>query len=318
MKVIIAAAITFAALTASANAAWPERPVTIIVNSAPGGGADLLARTLADGFTQALGQRAVVENKPGAGGNIAGAQVARAAPDGYTLLLADSGMLAINPTLYPSMPFNPKSDFTHISRVAAFSIAIAAHPSTGIRSIDDLAAKAKASPGKITFASTGIGSPQHLAAVMLQKAAGIQMEHVPYRGGGPALTDLIGGHVMVGFIGIPPLAPVIRDGRLNGLGVTSTARSKTLPDVPAVAERYPGFEAQVWFALVAPKSLPGEIGMRLASVVQDTLRRSETVELMDKQGFTAFLSNASELSSYLDQEIARWGEAVRTSGARAE
>lgn len=318
MKVIIAAAITFAALTASANAAWPERPVTIIVNSAPGGGADLLARALADGFTQALGQRAVVENKPGAGGNIAGAQVARAAPDGYTLLLADSGMLAINPTLYPSMPFNPKSDFTHISRVAAFSIAIAAHPSTGIRSIDDLAAKAKASPGKITFASTGVGSPQHLAAEMLQKAAGIQMEHVPYRGGGPALTDLIGGHVMVGFIGIPPLAPVIRDGRLNGLGVTSTARSKTLPDVPAVAERYPGFEAQVWFALVAPKSLPGEIGTRLASVVQDTLRRSETVELMDKQGFTAFLSNSSELSSYLDQEIARWGEAVRISGARAE
>ncbi|MCA0342020.1 MAG: tripartite tricarboxylate transporter substrate binding protein [Proteobacteria bacterium] len=317
MRILIAAAVSLAAMTAPA-AAWPDRPVTVVVNSAPGGGADILARTLADGFTQALGQRAVVENKPGAGGNIAGAQVARAAADGYTLLLADSGMLAINPTLYPTMPFNPKTDFTPIARVASFAIAVAAHPSTGIRSIDDLVTRAKASPGKVTFASTGIGSPQHLAAVMLQKAAGIQMEHVPYRGGGPALTDLSGGHVMVGFIGIPPLAPVIRDGRLNGLGVTSTARSKSLPDVPAIAERFSGFEAQVWFALMAPKSLPAEIGTRLAAVVRETLERKETLELLDKQGFNAFLAGPAELSTYLDGQIASWGEAVRTSGARAE
>jgi tripartite-type tricarboxylate transporter receptor subunit TctC len=301
-----------------AAGAWPERPITLVVNSAAGGGADLLGRSLAETLSQSLGQRVVVENKPGAGGNIAAAQVARAAPDGYTLLLADSGMLAINPTLYPSIPFNPRTDFTPIGRIAAFAIVVAAHPSAGVRSIAELVERARAAPGTITYASTGVGSPQHLAAEILQSSTGIRLVHVPYRGGAPATADLAGGHVGLGFIGIPPLAPFIRDGRLVGLGVTGAARSPLLPDVPTVAETVPGFQAQVWFALMGPRGLAGDAENQLRSSLREGLASPDLRQALERQGFELFHGDAPELSAFLEAEINRWGDAVRRSGARAE
>lgn len=298
--------------------AFPERPVTLVVNSAPGGGADILARALADGLGAALGGRVIVENRPGAGGNLAAGHVARVRADGYTLYVADSGTLAINPTLYASLPFDPMRDFEPIARLASFPVVIAAHPSTGFRSLQDLIAAAKAAPRTINYASTGIGSPQHLAAELLQSATGIELVHVPYRGGAPAAVDLLAGHVRVGFIGIPPLAPAIRDGRLVGLGITGKSRSPLLPDVPAVAETIPGFEALVWFGLFTPRGTPAAIHAQLAAATTQAMGAPAMTEMLDRLGYAAFPGAAEDLRSFLGTEIARWGEAVRRSGARVE
>lgn len=297
---------------------YPERPVTLVVNSAPGGGADILARALADGLGGALNGRVIVENRPGAGGNLAAGQVARARADGYTVFVADSGTLAINPTLYASLPFDPARDFEPVARLASFPIVLAAHPSTGFRTLQDLIAAAKRAPRTIDYASTGVGSPQHLAAELLQSATGIELVHVPYRGGAPAAADLMAAHVRVGFIGIPPLAPAIRDGRLVGLGITGQARSPLLPDVPAVAETIPGFEAQVWFGLFTPRGTPAAVHERLAAAAAAAMGAPAMTEMLDRLGYTAFPGTAEELRVFLAAEITRWGEAVRRSGAKVE
>lgn len=304
--------------TPGVGAAYPERPVVMVVNSAPGGGADILARGLAEALGPALGGRVIVENRPGAGGNLAAGQVARARPDGYTLYLADSGTLAINPTLHAALPFDPVRDFEPIARIAAFPIVLAAHPDSGLRSLRDLIDRAKAEPRRLHFASTGVGSPQHLSAELLQYAAGIELVHVPYRGGAPALADLLAGHVPIGFIGIPPTAPAIREGRLIGLGVTAPARSPLLPEVPTFAETLPGFEAQVWFGLFAPRGTPSELRARLAAATDAAMRSEAMVEMLHRLGFEPFHAPADALRQFLAAEIVRWGEAVRRSGARAE
>lgn len=316
-RLLIGTVVAFAA-TAPAAAAYPERPVTLVVNSAPGGGADALARALADGLSRELSQRVIVENKTGAGGNVAAGQVARATPDGYTLLLADSGMIAINPTLYPTLTFDPQKDFAPVARLAAFSIVAAAHPSAGFKTVAELVARAKAAPRTINYASTGVGSPQHLSAELLQSATGIQLVHVPYRGGAPATADLNAGHVPLGFIGMPPLAPFIQDGKLIGLAVTGKSRSALLPDVPTVAETVPGFEAQVWFGLLAPRATPKEALERLDAAVFKVMGTPEMKEMLRRQGFDEFLGSPSELAAFMSSEAARWGEAVRGSGAKVE
>jgi tripartite-type tricarboxylate transporter receptor subunit TctC len=226
--------------------------------------------------------------------------------------------MAINPTLYGTIPFDPQKDFEPIARVASFAIVLAAHPGAGFKTVPELIAKAKAAPGTINFASTGVGSPQHLAAELLQSSTGIRLVHVPYRGGGPATIDLIAGHVPLGFIGIPPLAPAIQEGKLVGVGVTSKSRSPLLPDVPSVAESLPDFEARVWFGLFAPKGTPKDVLDRLQGAMAKTMRSAAVTEMLRKQGFDAFPASPDELRAFLAEEIARWGEAVRKSGAKVQ
>lgn len=315
----LVAALASAFLTTSpAVAEFPEKVVTLVVNSAPGGGADALARGLAEGLSREFGQRVIVENRAGAGGNVAAGQVARAPADGYTLLLADSGILAINPTLYGSLPFDPQKDFEPIARIAAFAIVVAANPSAGFKTLPELVAKAKAAPRSINYASTGVGSPQHLAAELLQTASGIELVHVPYRGGGPATVDLMAGHVPLGFIGIPPLAPAIQERKLVGLGVTGKARSPLLPEVPTVSETIPDFEAQVWFGLFAPKGTPSAVLDRINLKTVAVMRSDGMKEMLRRLGFDEFLGAAGELRTFMASEAVRWGDAVRRSGAKVE
>ncbi len=318
-KLLSALALGAALSAAPAHAQYPDRSVRLVVNSAPGGGADILARALADGLSQELGQPFVVDNRPGAGGNVAGSAVASAEATGYVLLLADSGILVINPSLYTKMPFDPAAAFAPVSQVASFPIVVAAHPQAGFKSLKELIEKAKGDPGRINYASTGIGSPQHLAAELLQTATGMKLNHVPYRGGAPALTDLIAGRIPVGFIGIPPTAPRVRGGELVGLGVTTRDRSELLPDVPTVAEAIgQSFEASVWFALVAPTGTPAEVIQRLngatAKVIGSPAMREKLVNL----GYAPQTGSPEQLRTFMTEDAARWKTAVEASGAKVD
>lgn len=301
-----------------AHASYPEKAVKIVVNSAPGGGADTLARMLADALSRELGQPAIVENKPGAGGNLAGNAVVGAAADGYTLLMADSGMLVINPSLYKSMPFNPATDFNLVALVAEFPIVIAAHPGSGIDSIAKLVEKAKANPETINYASTGIGSPQHLTAALLQSETGIKLVHIPYKGGAPALVDLISGRVPVGFIGIPPTAPRVTGGELLGLAVTTKERSPLLPNVPTVSETIPGFTTSVWFGLLAPKKLPAEVADTLNAAVRKVMTTDDMKKKLGGLGYSVMSGTVADIQAYMARESERWAKAVKESGAKVE
>ena len=302
-----------------ARAEFPERTVRMLVNSVAGGGADTLARLLADKMAIALKQPVVVDNRPGAGGNLAAELIARAAPDGYSILLADSGPLVINPALYPKLSFDPLKDFAPVSRVASFPVIILAHPNLGVSTLGEFIAKAKTMPGKIDYASTGIGSPQHLAAEMLRSAAGLDMVHVPYRGGAPAVVDLLAGRVPLGFIGLPPTAQYVRGGELRGLAITTAERSAVVPQVPTVAESgFPGYSAAVWFGIVAPRGTPSAVVATLNGAVNEALSATDTKARLAELGYAAEPSTRDAFASYLAEETKRWGAAVKSSGARVD
>ena len=314
-----AAAISATVLSAGAALAeYPEDTITFVVNSSPGGGADTLTRTLADALTGILGQPVVVENRPGAGGNIAGPAVAGAEPDGYTFLMGDSGMLVINPSLYTSMPFSPMEDLDPVTAVAQFPIVLAAHPDAGIASIDELIQKAEAAPGQINYASTGIGSPQHLTAELLQSATGIELNHIPYKGGANALVDMVAGRVDVGFVGIPPTAPRVKAGELIGLGVTTAERSPLLPDTPAIAETVDGFETSVWFGLLAPAGTPDEAISTMRDAVSEAMAKPEMQERLKGLGYTSIAESVPDLGAFMQSQTEEWSAAVEQSGAQVQ
>ena len=316
--IVNAVALSLSVLATGAQAEYPEDAVTIVVNSSPGGGADTLTRTLAEALSREFGNPVVVENKPGAGGNIAGSLVKRKAADGYTLLMGDSGMLTINPSLYDDMPFDPAKDFDAITAVAQFPIVMAANPDAGIANLAELVEKAKAEPGKINYASTGIGSPQHLTSVLLQSATGIELNHVPYKGGANALVDMIAGRVDIGFVGIPPTAPRVRNGELVGLGVTTAARSKLLPDTPAIAETVPGFETSVWFGLLAPKGTPDEVKRAIKDAVAAVMKDEELQARLAGLGYAPMADSVDDMSVFMASETAQWKSAVDQSGAKVD
>lgn len=312
------AALATMAASLPAAAEYPEDTVTIVVNSSPGGGADALTRIVADALSKRFGVPFVVENKPGAGGNIAGGAVAGHAPDGYTLLMGDSGMLAINPSLYSAMPFDPIADLTPISAVAKFPIVISAHPGSGISDIKTLVERAKADPGKMNYASTGIGSPQHLTAELLQSSTGIKLNHIPYKGGANALVDMIAGRVDIGLVGIPPTAPRIESGELVGVAVSTAERSPLLPNTPTIAESVAGFETSVWFGLMAPKGTPQAVTARLRESVIDIMEDAEIRRRLNGLGYTPMATSVEDFSAFLTAQIAQWQSAVEQSGAKVE
>ena len=304
---------------ALAAADYPEHPVRLVVPSPPGGTLDFLARPLAASMARELGVPVVVDNRGGAGGSVGAEAVARSAPDGYTVMLADGSALAINTSLNPNLSFDVLRDFTPISLVARFPFLLLANPSFPAHTVSELVAMAKRAPGTINYASPGVGTPQHLGGAMLSSLAGIKLTHVAYRGGGPVLTDLLGGQVPLAFVGVPPAIPYVRSGKLRALAVSSAKRSPLFPDVPTIAESaYPDFEASIWFGFFAPAGVPPAVTARIAKAVQVGLADADVQSKMREQGVEIIAGDPSRLDAYLRSEIDKWRVLVRQTGATVQ
>jgi tripartite-type tricarboxylate transporter receptor subunit TctC len=316
LTLVIAVVISAAPCAASAQS-YPQRPITLVVPYPAGGGNDVLARLVAEKMSHSLGQQIVVENRGGAGGTIATRQVAKSAPDGYTLLIATSS-LAINPSLYPNVGYDPRKDFAPVGLIASSSNVALVHPSVPASSIKELIALAQQNPGKLNFASTGSGSSVHLAAELFALMAEIKLTHVPYRGSGPALNDLVGGHVTMMFATMPS-SGLARDGKVRALAVTGAKRSSVLPDVPTVAEAgLPGYEAVLHYGLVAPAGTPRPIIDKLNAALRLALGDESLRQRLATEGAEPLPSTPEEYAADIDHEEIKWSKIVQLSGAKGE
>ncbi|MBO9515450.1 MAG: tripartite tricarboxylate transporter substrate binding protein [Variovorax sp.] len=306
------------ALPARAQA-YPNKPLRLILPFPPGGSADFIARLTAERLRPLLGQPVVVENKPGASGNLATSYVAHAAPDGYTLLVGVTGALAINPWLYKGLDYVPQRDFAPISMVARAPVIVVAGPKSGIGSLRELVDRAKAAPRSIAYATNGTGTSHHLAAEMFERAAGIELRNVPYKGTPGALQDIVGGHVDIGFMDLTASIPQVSADRIRGLAVTGPARAGALPSVPTVAESgYPGFSAETWIALFAPAAMNPADVERVSTAVNKVLADTEVRALGAAQGLDVAGSTPAELGAYLATEGAKWRRVVEAANIKIE
>lgn len=301
-----------------AGATYPARPIRLLIPFPPGGGNDTMARTIGAKLTESWRQQIIYDNRPGANGLVAAEIAARAAPDGYTLFMANTGSHGINPGLYRKLPYDPINDFAPVSLLGTTANILVVPPSTPATSISELVALAKAKPRQITYGSNGIGSSQHLAGVMFGTAFGIELVHVPYKGTGPVLTDLLGGQINFSFSNALAVTQYIKANRLRALGITSLRRSKALPGVPAVAESVPGFEALSWWAVVAPARTPGDIIGTLNAEIVRHLAAESMKEQLERQGVEARGTTPQELAAFIRAELAKWGRVVKDSGAKAD
>ncbi len=297
---------------------YPNRPVRIVVGFAAGGGTDLTTRTMQPKLQQTLGVSVVVDNRPGAGGNLATELVTRAPADGYTLLMGTIGALAINPTLYKSLPFNPQQDLTPISMAGNILNVLVVPADRPWRSVADLIAAAKARPEQITYGSSGVGGAGHLAGALLDQMAGIRTVHVPYRGGGPMMTDLVGGKVDYAFATAPTALPQIEAGKLRAIGVPTARRTELMPQVPAVAESLPGYEVANWYSLLGPKGLPEPVVQRLNQAMRTTLEDTEVRRHLAAHGVEPSPSSPEELARFIRDETEKWAPIIRATGAAVE
>jgi tripartite-type tricarboxylate transporter receptor subunit TctC len=295
---------------------YPARFVTMVSPYAAGGGADLLARVVAQKLADRLGKSFVVENRLGAGGVIAAASVARAAPDGYTLLMGTSTQLAIQVTLHKTLPYDPATDFAPVALVASVPFVLTVNPSLPVRTVADLIRLAKERPGEISYGSSGAGGPPHLYMELLQTMTGIRMTHVPYKGTAQAIVDVVAGHIPLMFSDIAPAVALLRDGKLRALGISSAIRFQALPDIPPLAEAgVPGFDAVAWTMLVAPARTPKAIVDQLAAEVKTIIAAPDVQKLFLDTGNIPLSSPApAQLQTYLKSEIVRWGKVVEQAG----
>lgn len=298
---------------------YPVKPVRIIVPFAPGGGTDIIARVVAPRLAERFGQQVLVENRPGAATIVGAEYVARAQPDGYTLLLALTGTLAINPALYAKLPYHPLSSFAPVALIATSPNILVVHPSLPVKSVAELIRLAKGNPGKLNYASSGTGGAPHLAGELLKKLARIELVQVPYKGAGPALTDVLGGHVSIMFSALPPVLPAVRAGRLRALAVTASKRSRLVADLPTMAESgVPEFEVTTWFGMLAPAATDRKIIENLSGEVRSLVADETLVRVFAEQGLEAHASSSAEFAAYIKSEINRWGKIVREAGIRLE
>lgn len=314
---LLAAAIAVAAPATDA-VMYPVKPVRLIAPYPPGGGNDTMARAIGGRLTEAWGRQVIVDNRAGANGIVACEIVATAPPDGYTLLMANVGTNAINPALYRKLPYEPVKSYSPVSLLGTapnFLVVPAAAPAN---SVGELVAAAKRQPGKLTYGSNGVGSSQHLAGVMFGTAFGIDIVHVPYKGTGPAIVDLIASQISMSFSNALAVVPHVKSGRLKAIGVTSPKRSTALPNVPAIAETVPGFSATSWWGIVAPARTPKDIVAKLSSDIARALDTPAMKEQLDRQGVEPRSMAPAEFLAFMESELARWGKVVRDSGARAE
>jgi tripartite-type tricarboxylate transporter receptor subunit TctC len=297
--------------------AYPSRPVRLIASFAPGGSSDIIARLMGQWLSERLGQPFVIENRPGGGGNIGTEAVVRASPDGSTLLII-GGWNAINATLYDKLSFNFIRDIAPVAGIHREPYVIVVHPSVPAKTVPEFIAYAKANPGKVTMASGGIGAPSHVSGELFKMRAGVNLVHVPYRGGGPAVTDLLGGQVQVMFAPTPPSIEHIRSGKLRALAVTTATRSDALPDIPTVGEFVPGYEASSWYGVGAPKATPAEIVEKLNKEVNAALDDPKMKARLADLGGTPLPGSPAEAGKLIADETEKWGKVIRTLNIKAE
>jgi tripartite-type tricarboxylate transporter receptor subunit TctC len=314
---ILAVAALFAAGTAQAQE-YPIKSIRYVVPFPAGGGGDIIIRTMGQKLTERLGQNVLVDNRAGAGGNLGSEIVARSPGDGYTLLMANVAPMAINVSVYDKLPYDPVSDFTHITLLATFPNVLVVHPSLPARTLQELGALAKSKPGQLTYASAGSGSTTHLAGEFFRSRADINLLHIPYKGGGPALVDVIAGQVTMYFSSLPGGIPHIRNGRLRALGVTGLERSPAAPEIPAIAEIFPGFEAVTWIGCVGPAGIPRPIVNRLNAEIVQIMKLPDVREKLVAQGADPVTNTPEQFTAYVKSEIAKWSKVVKDAGIRAQ
>ena len=310
--VLAAAALAAVALCNPAQAAWPEKPIRIVVTFASGGASDIVARVISEPMSKALGQAVIVDNKPGAGGTIGGAEVARSPADGYTLMLSNSTPTSIGPFTLPKPPYDPVKQFTHVAMLGVAPVLFMANPKSGPATLKDLP-KAAAAPG-YTFGSGGPGSIGHIVGEMTKAAMKIEMVHIPYKGGAPMTTDLIAGQIPIGIDVITAFVPMVRAGQIRALAVTTHQRSPLLPDVPSVVELgLPQLVAENYFGVSGPAALPKEVTERLAKVLADIVADPAVIKKFEELGITPLKMNSSEFGAFVVKQVNDWGPAIKAA-----
>lgn len=317
-RAVLAFAAASLLVTAVHAEAWPTKPIRLIVPFPAGGGTDIIARELANKLTTS-GYNFVIDNKPGSGGNLGVDAAAKATPDGYTLVLGQTSNLAINPTLYPKLPYDPIKDLTPVSLVASSPLVIVAGSSTPYKTLGDVVKAAKEAPGFINYASSGNGTVSHLAGESFQKTAGIKLTHIPYKGASQGATDVIGGQVQLYISTVPTLMGHIKSGKMRPLAVTSLQRVQDLPQVPTVAESgFSGFESITWFGILGPANLPKEVVTKLNADINKALKEPDLRHKLIAQGADVSGSSAEQFSKLIRDDIVRWGRLVKDSGAKID
>ncbi|OGP62659.1 MAG: hypothetical protein A2169_06825 [Deltaproteobacteria bacterium RBG_13_47_9] len=296
---------------------FPSKPVTVIVPAPPGGTADISMRIIAHRLTENLGQQIIVDNRPGAGGIIASQLAVKATPDGYTVLMNYTSH-AINPSLYKKLPYDSIKDFTPVTLLGITPLVLVVHPSVPAKTVAEFIAYAKANPGKLNYGSAAIGGASHMGGEMLKIKAGIDIVHIPYKGGAAAVADLISGQIQMGLDSLLVMQPHIKAGKVRALGVTNLKRTEISPNFPAIAETIPNYEANAWFGVMAPTSTPKEVVARLNTEFMKVLRTPEIREKLTQQGFEAVGSSSEEYIAFLKKETEKWAEVVRIAGIKVE
>jgi tripartite-type tricarboxylate transporter receptor subunit TctC len=298
---------------------WPERPITLVVAFAPGGSTSIVARAVSDKMSEALGQKIIIDNRAGAGGTIGTKAVAGSAPDGYTIALGYTGTLAIGPSLYTNAGYDPRKDFAPIGMIGNAPNSLVVNPTFPAKTVAELIAYAKANPDKVSFGSAGVGTASHVSGEYFATAAGIKLVHVPYKGTGPALSDLIGGHIPVAFAPIPATHSQISSGTLRALAVTSAARSGLLPEIPTIAESgLTGFDASLYYGLVAPAGTPRPIIDKLNAALRAALASDDVKKRLAADGTDVTPSTPEEYVAFIDKDEIKWSKIVKASGAKGE
>jgi tripartite-type tricarboxylate transporter receptor subunit TctC len=298
---------------------YPNRAITLVIPFAPGGSTTIVGRVIADKMSETLGEKIVVDNRPGAGGTVGTKAVAKSQPDGYTLVLGYTGTLGIGPSLYKNVGYDPRKDFAPIGLIGNAPNSLVVHPSFPAKTIAELIAYAKANPGKVNFGSAGAGTVSHITGEYFAASAGIKLVHIPYKGTGPALTDLLGGHIPMAFAPIPASHPNVTAGALRALAVTSTTRSSLLPDVPTIAESVlPGFDASLYYGLAAPAGTPRPIIDRLNKELRAALASAEVKKQLTQDGTEITPGTPEDYAAFIDKDEKKWSQLVKASGVEQE
>ena len=313
-----AAAAGFIRTALPAKAIYPDHSIRFIVPYGPGGGSDSTSRIVAKPLGEVLGQQIVIDNRPGAGTIIGAELAAKSPPDGYTIFSGITGTMAINPSIYAKLPYDPVKDFAPISMVAVGPNVLAVHPSVPAKNVKELIVLAKSHPGQLSYASSGVGGAPHLAGELFKYMAGVDMLHVPYKGAAPATIDLIAGNVQVMFAGLAPAVPQIKAGKIRALAVAGTKRSLVLPDAPSLAETLKGYDGSTWFAIFAPAGTPNDIIDRHASELARIMARKDVIDQLLQQGYEPWVMGPKELGAYVKEQIAKWAKVIKVAGIKGE